>query len=86
MVKRDAGIQSGFNPQEQAEMAVKAAQKMTGHATMSMEPAALQAANEALQQAQKQLQSLSQSEDEQFISQQQLFLNRCEEQLNEAQQ
>ncbi|WLR53009.1 DUF2564 family protein [Bacillus tianshenii] len=85
MTKRDDGIQSGFNQQEQAEMAVKAAQKMVGSATMSMEPRALQAATEAIMQAQQQLHSLTAEQYKGFVSQQQVFLNRCQEQLNEAQ-
>jgi hypothetical protein len=45
------GLISGFNNLKQLEMAVAAAQKMTGSATMSMDPEAIQNAEKALQDA-----------------------------------
>ncbi|OEH92847.1 DUF2564 family protein [Bacillus solimangrovi] len=77
--------QFGFNQQEQVEMSVKAAQKMVGAATMNMEPDALDAAQEALNNAKQQLQSIqTDPSSEAFIAQQQIFINRCQEQLSEA--
>ncbi|WP_026689727.1 DUF2564 family protein [Alteribacter aurantiacus] len=45
-----------FNDIQQVEMAIKAAQKMVGQATMSMNPEQLETATQALNDAKNQLQ------------------------------
>ena len=83
------GLISGFNDLKQLEMSVKAAQKMVGSATMSLDPEALQNAEKAVADAQEQFNSSLQSQtgvDQQFLSTQQELLSQCEHQLSEAKQ
>jgi hypothetical protein len=78
-----------FNDLKQVEMSIKAAQKMVGSATMSMDKELLTDATQALENAKSQLSDARTNGtgvDEQFLSQQEYLLSQCEEQLNEAKQ
>jgi septum formation inhibitor MinC len=78
-----------FNDLKQVEMSIKAAQKMVGSATMSMDHEQLDEATQAIQDARQQLahaQHNGTGVDDEFLQQQQTTLTQCEEQLNEAKQ
>ncbi|WP_246941931.1 DUF2564 family protein [Bacillus pinisoli] len=76
-----------FNDLKQVEMSVKAAQKMVGTATMSMDREQLDEATQAIQDARTQLSHARNNGtgvDEEFLHSQEVSLTQCEEQLNEA--
>jgi hypothetical protein len=78
-----------FNDLKQVEMSVSAAQKMVGTATMSMDLEQLEEAAQAIQDARGQLSHAKHNGtgvDDEFLNEQQLSLNQCEQQLNEARQ
>ncbi|MBM7663251.1 hypothetical protein JOC85_004122 [Bacillus mesophilus] len=78
-----------FNDLKQVEMSVKAAQKMVGTATMSMDREQLEEATQAIQDARAQLSHAFNNQtgvDKEFLNEQQVSLTQCEEQLNEAKQ
>jgi len=78
---------SNFNNFEQVEMQVKAAQKMVGTATMSMDEHQLSDATDAITQARAQLEkmkALATDLDEEFLVKQEEYLAQVEQQLNEA--
>lgn len=79
---------SNFNNFEQVEMKVKAAQKLVGYATMSMDHQQLTDATDAITQARSQLEkmkSLATDLDEEFLVKQEEELTQVEQQLREAQ-
>jgi Flp pilus assembly protein TadD len=79
---------SDFNNFEQVEMKVKAAQKLVGYATMSMDQQQLTDATDAITQARSQLEkmkSLATDLDEEFLVRQEEELTQVEQQLREAQ-
>jgi hypothetical protein len=76
-----------FNDLKQVEMSIKAAQKMVGAATMSMEPEQLQQADSAIQDAKlnySKAKKQSPGVDDTFFETAEELLSRCEEQLQEA--
>ncbi|UCZ51495.1 DUF2564 family protein [Bacillus shivajii] len=74
-----------FNDIQQIEMAIKAAQKMVGAATMSMDPDQLQTATQALEDAKRQLQSAKQHDlDSEFIDYSSTLIEKLEHQVDEA--
>lgn len=82
---KHTGLISGFNNLKQLEMAVAAAQKMTGSATMSMDPEAIQNAEKALNDAKALYQTAGDTGlDQSYLNNQNELLLQCEHQLNEA--
>lgn len=82
-------IHSGYNDLKQVEMSVQTAQKVVGHATMSMDHGQLNDANEAITNAKTLLQqarSNATGVDEEFLQNQESLLAQTEEQLHEAEQ
>ena len=78
---------SNFNNFEQVEMKVKAAQKLVGYATMSMDEQQLNDATDAITQARAQLEkmkALATDLDEEFLIHQEEELVQVEQQLREA--
>ena len=76
-----------FNDIRQVEMAIKAAQRMVGQATMSMDEDQLTAATDALNQAKKQYQealSHATGVDDQFFEFSSELIERIDHQLKEA--
>ncbi|OIJ12817.1 hypothetical protein BKP35_09600 [Anaerobacillus arseniciselenatis] len=76
-----------FNDIRQVEMAIKAAQRMVGQATMSMDEDQLKAATDALNQAKKQYQdavSHATGVDDQFFEFSSELIERIDHQLQEA--
>lgn len=76
-----------FNDIRQVEMAIKAAQRMVGQATMSMDEGQLKAATDALSQAKKQYQdaiSHMSGVDKQFFEFSSELIERLDHQLKEA--
>ena len=76
-----------FNDIRQVEMAIKAAQRMVGQATMSMDEDQLKAARDSLNQAEKQYQyaiSHAAGIDNQFIEFSSELLEKLDHQLTEA--
>ncbi|WNF35124.1 DUF2564 family protein [Bacillaceae bacterium IKA-2] len=76
-----------FNDIRQVEMAIKAAQRMVGQATMSMDKDQLKAATDALSQAKKQYQDAISHEigvDEQFFEFSSELIERLDHQLDAA--
>ena len=80
---------SQFTNFEQVEMKVKAAQKLVGYATMSMDQQQLNDASIAIEQARGQLEKMKQVAtdlDEDFLGNQEAQLEQVEQQLLEARQ
>ncbi|WP_456278652.1 DUF2564 family protein [Bacillus sp. AK128] len=78
-----------YNDLTQVAMSVKAAQKMVGTATMSMDREQLEEAGQAIQDARAQLSHALNNKtgvDQDFLNEQDLSLTQCEQQLNEARQ
>ncbi|WP_078553479.1 DUF2564 family protein [Bacillus alkalicellulosilyticus] len=78
---------TGYNDLKQVEMAIKAAQRMVGQATMSMDDDQLKAATQALQQAKNQFQhaiSHQTGVDQQFFEISSELIERIDHQLDEA--
>lgn len=74
-----------FNDIHQVEMAVKAAQKAVGNATMNMDPAQLENATKAIEAAKSQLQRAFQHEiSEEFVQFSANLLEKLEHQVEEA--
>ncbi|WP_243290817.1 DUF2564 family protein [Bacillus sp. FJAT-47783] len=85
MDKRDdSGLISGFNERKQLELAVQAAEKMVGSATMSMDPEAIQTAERSISDARKMFQQCNNEYDQSFLSEQNEKLKHCEHQLQKA--
>lgn len=78
-------LNTGFSNESQIDMSIKAAQKMVGSATMSMDKELLQNATNALQDARTQLTN-AQNVDSDFLQRSEQALSQSEEQLNEAKQ
>ncbi|WP_026671910.1 DUF2564 family protein [Alkalihalobacterium bogoriense] len=79
--------ESGYNDIKQVEMAIKAAQRMVGQATMSMDEEQLQAATDALEQAKQQYHHAAAHQtgvDEAFFEMSSELLDRIDHQLLEA--
>ncbi|WP_243385187.1 DUF2564 family protein [Bacillus kexueae] len=74
----------GFNNRKQLEVAVDAAEKMVGSATMSMDKDLIQSAEHAIADARQLFNEYSNDYDEAFLEEQQQKLTRCEHQLQEA--
>lgn len=86
-VKVGCTMSEPFNDIRQVEMAIKAAQRMVGQATMSMDEGQLRAATDALSQAKKQYQDLNSHEigvDKQFFEFSSELIERLDQQLEEA--
>ncbi|MBD1381626.1 DUF2564 family protein [Bacillus sp. IB182487] len=84
---KHSGLVSGFNGLQQYELAVKAAQKMTGYATMSMDPESIEHAYQAIKDANTLYQQMGLDQtgvDQEFLSAQHQLLNQCSHQLEEA--
>ncbi|MFY4776052.1 DUF2564 family protein [Metabacillus sp. RGM 3146] len=80
-----AEIHTGYNDLKQLEVSVEAAQKMTGSATMSLDPELLNHAQEAINDAKNHFEGAGISGiDQDFLAKQQLLLEQCQHQLNEA--
>lgn len=80
---------SGFNERKQLELAVDAAQKMVGYATMRMDPEGINDAKRAIQDAKILYQNFLNNNtgvDQQFLNEQIKRLSECEHQLQEAEQ
>jgi len=80
---------SQFTNFEQVEMKVKAAQKLVGYATMSMDQQQLNDASIAIEQDRGQLEKMKQVAtdlDEDFLGNQEAQLEQVEQQLLEARQ
>jgi predicted secreted acid phosphatase len=80
---------SQFTEFEQVEMKVKAAQKLVGYATMSMDQQQLNDASTAIEQARTQLEKMkavATDLDEEFLGNQETELQQVEQQLLEARQ
>jgi predicted secreted acid phosphatase len=80
---------SQFTEFEQVEMKVKAAQKLVGYATMSMDQQQLNDASTAIEQARTQLEKMkavATDLDEEFLGNQETELQQVEQQLLEAKQ
>ncbi|WP_096188902.1 DUF2564 family protein [Evansella halocellulosilytica] len=74
-----------FNNIQQIEMAIKAAQKMVGSATMSMDPDQLQTATKALDDAKNQLEMAKKYDlDHQFVDYSSTLIEQLENQVEEA--
>lgn len=74
-----------FDEIRQVEMAIKAAQKTVGNATMSMNPKQLDTATKAINDAKKQLDLAMQYElSKEFINYSTHLLEKLEHQVNEA--
>lgn len=75
-----------FDNIHQVEMAIKAAQRMVGQATMSMDEDQLEAATDSLNQAKKQYQDFitNKNVDEKFIEFSSELIERLDHQLEEA--
>lgn len=76
-----------FSDYEQVEMSIKAAEKMVGTATMSMDAVQIHDAAEVLDKAKADLQRLkahSQGKNEPFFEISQALLNKVDHQLKEA--
>ncbi len=76
-----------YNEIKQLEMSIKAAEKMVGTATMSMDPDQLEDAKRAVNNARVEYAEAvkaSPGTDGQFFEQSMELLDRCEEQLKEA--
>lgn len=76
-----------FNDIRQVEMSIKAAQRMVGQATMSMDENQLKAATDALDQAKKQLQdarSHTTGVDDEFFEFSGDLIEKIDHQLKEA--
>lgn len=85
--KQDDLLHTGYNDLKQVEMSIQSAQKIVGHATMSMDHTHLNHAREAIDSAKILLQEArnhSTGVDTEFLQQQQQLLHQCEEQINEA--
>ncbi|MFF2875696.1 DUF2564 family protein [Gottfriedia sp. NPDC057991] len=79
---------SNFNNFEDVEMKVKAAQKLVGYATMSMDAQQLTDATTAITQAREQLEKmkgLATNLDDEFLKKQEEDLMQVEQQIREAQ-
>ncbi|KQL42202.1 MULTISPECIES: DUF2564 family protein [Bacillaceae] len=79
---------SNFNNFEDVEMKVKAAQKLVGYATMSMDAQQLTDATTAVSQAREQLEKmkgLATDLDDEFLKKQEEDLMQVEQQIREAQ-
>ncbi|MBM7703245.1 DUF2564 family protein [Metabacillus iocasae] len=89
MDKMNEEITSGYNDLQQVQMSIKAAEKMVGTATISMDPDQLQQASNAVADAQAQLAQARANEtgvDEQFLKRCEQELQACSHQLTEAKQ
>ncbi|WP_044896308.1 DUF2564 family protein [Bacillus alveayuensis] len=78
---------SGFNERKQLQLAVQAAQKMVGEATMNMDPELMDDAKRAISDAKRLYDSFVHniSEfDQDFLEKQNQLLQKCEHQLEEA--
>ncbi|MDE5414405.1 MAG: DUF2564 family protein [Bacillaceae bacterium] len=76
-----------YNDLKQVEMAIKAAERMVGQATMSMDEDQLQAATEAVQQAKKQYYTAASHQtgvDERFFEISSELIEKIDHQLEEA--
>ncbi|MBU9714856.1 DUF2564 family protein [Evansella tamaricis] len=76
-----------FDDKHQLEMAVKAAQKTVGSATMSMDPDQLESAEDAIQSAKAQLRmGMEHHLDEELITYCSGLIEKLEHQIHEAKQ
>ena len=76
-----------YNDLKQVEMAIKSAERMIGHATMSMDEGQLQAATDALNQAKQQYQDALSHQtgvDDKFFEFSSEIIERMDTQLKEA--
>ena len=80
---------SSYNDLKQVDMSIKAAEKMVGSATMSMDPEQLQDAKQTIQNAKEQFQHAKANNtgvDDKFFHESSKLLQHLEKQLTEAQQ
>lgn len=82
--RNDSGFISGFNERKQLELAVQAAEKMVGSATMSMDPEAIQTAERSISDARTLFQQCQNEYDQPFLTEQHEKLNQCEHQIQKA--
>lgn len=83
-LEHDGGFISGFNERKQLELAIQAAEKMVGSATMSMDPETRESAERCILDARQLLDQYSNSLDASFLKEQEKKLHQCEHQLREA--
>lgn len=87
MKKGGICVSEPFNDLMQVQMAIKAAERMVGQATMSMDEDQLKAATDAVNQAKEQYKralAYQTGVDEHFFEISSELLDRIEHQLNEA--
>ncbi|WP_062232053.1 DUF2564 family protein [Fictibacillus sp. FJAT-27399] len=76
-----------YNDLKQVDMTIQSAQRIIGHATMSMDPGQLHAAKEALNTAKEHYDAMMNNQtgmDGMFLENARETLERCEQQINEA--
>ncbi|KSU85254.1 DUF2564 family protein [Fictibacillus enclensis] len=76
-----------YNELKQVDMSIQSAQRIIGHATMSMDPGQLHAAKEALDTAKQQYEEALKTPtgmDGMFLEHAKETLQQCEQQINEA--
>lgn len=80
-------MSSSVNDFEEVKFRVETAQKMVGSATVTMDPESLQHATNAVESARSQLETMkavATDLDEPFLVNEEMKLNQCEHQLQEA--
>ncbi|MDN4073254.1 DUF2564 family protein [Fictibacillus terranigra] len=76
-----------YNDLKQVDMSIQSAQRIIGHATMSMDPGQLHAAKEALNTAKQQYNEILNQQtgmDGMFLENARETLEQCEQQINQA--
>lgn len=76
-----------YSDLKQVDMSIQSAQRIIGHATMSMDPDQLHAAQEAFRTAKQQYEEVLANQtgmDEMFLAHARETLQQCEQQINEA--
>ncbi|MGG1574079.1 DUF2564 family protein [Fictibacillus sp. NRS-1165] len=76
-----------YNDLKQVDMSIQSAQRIIGHATMSMDPGQLHAAKEALNTAKQQYNEILNQPtgmDGMFLENARETLEQCEQQINQA--
>lgn len=85
--RRNRKMSEPFDDLHQVEMAIKAAQKTVGNATMNMDPEQLDTATKAIEDAKNQLNMAIQHQlDPDFIQYSNSLIEKLEHQVNEAKQ
>lgn len=86
-INQNDELHTGFNDIKQVEMSIQSAQKIVGHATMSMDHVHINHAQDAINSAKLLLQDARNNKtgvDEEFLQKQEQLLSQCEDQITEA--